>query len=489
MVSLKTTIIIWLQFPSIKLLVVVLAALCGTVLPLSSAPTPDVSDLNPPVWIPVEAFPGSTKTLDEEELSFPLSGETHPYDFPTEKKGKELGTSNCNSSEVKASRDPPTVLEPVSLAETEENAGPRSFRPVGSKAPGYTHDTNYPKPRRRDKLIDVIYKNWTYYSKKLYGKLLFMLSTNTAARNKWKDKVKHAVRESWPSYLKQLSNKLLSMFMANPVAGNKWLDKLKYALREDWPYYFKKLSRKLLSTIMTNTAAGNKWKIVNFDPIANITSIEIPKYLSSPGAMLKSIMNSPGDGGGDGDGGGGAGGGDITGLLNQIVSLAPIGPLVHRTELDLNFDLEQVVQLFFISPRESTTKLSSTNHKEMPQVTASESQMSPPTTSAGATDPLRDYLVDHPPIKGKSYIQGGFQEQHVALETLKSPMILEEAFSFWLSAALHQIHPFESKSWLSLCPLKFSTQNLKTLTPCVVTFTNSRKDHIQSIISYDLPLF
>ncbi|POW20956.1 hypothetical protein PSHT_02996 [Puccinia striiformis] len=451
MVSLKTTITIWLQFPSIKLLVVVLAALCGTVLPLSSAPTPDVSDLNPPVWIPVEVFPGSTKTLDEEELSFPLSGETHPYDFPTKKIGKELGTSNCNSSKVKASRDPPTLLEPGSLAETEENPGPQSFRkPVGSKAPGY-HDTIHPKPRKRDKLIDAI------------------------SRNKWKDKVKQAVRESWPSYLKQLSNKLLSMFMANPVAGNKWLDKLKYALREDWPYYFKKLSRKLLSTIMTNTAAGNKWKIVNFDPIANITSIEIPKYLSSPGAMLKSIMNSPGDGSGNGDGGGGAGGGDITGLLNQIVSLAPIGPLVHRTELDLNFDLEQVVQLFFISPRESTTKLSSTNHKEMPQVTASESQMSPPTTSAGATDPLRDYLVDHPPIKGKSYIQGGFQEQHVALETLKSPMILEEAFSFWLSAALHQIHPFESKSWLSLCPLKFSTQNLKTLTPCVVTFTNSRK--------------
>ncbi|KNZ60580.1 hypothetical protein VP01_1533g1 [Puccinia sorghi] len=248
---------------------------------------------------------------------------------------------------------------------------------------------------------------------------------------------------------------------ARPKERDKWID----AIRNHWLEYFKKISRKLLSTITTNTAAGNKWKIVNVDPIVNLTSMEIPKQLSSPQNMFQGIMNRPEDGEGD-----------ITGLLDQVVSLTPIGPLVHRTEVDLNFDLEQVAQLFFVSPRRSTTQLSSAGRDDIPHVTASQSRTGQPiTTDMGATDPLKAFLLDRPPQKGKSYIREGLKEHNLVFQPLHSPKLFKDAFIFWLATALRQTHPFENQSWLSLCPFKFGGESLSSLTPCVVTFTNSKK--------------
>jgi len=193
--------------------------------------------------------------------------------------------------------------------------------------------------------------------------------------------------------------------------------------------------------------------------------------------MFKGIMSRPQDGGGD-----------ITGLLDQVVSLTPVGPLVHRTEVNLNMDLEQVAQLFFVSPRRSTTQLSSAGHDDIPHVTASHSRTGHLiTTDMGTTDPLRDCLLDRPPPKTKSHIRDALKGHNLAFQPLHSPELLKDAFIFWLATALRQTHPFENQSWLSLCPFKFGGKSLSYLTPCVVTFTNSKKDHIKSIITYDLP--
>ncbi|WAR60034.1 hypothetical protein PtB15_11B676 [Puccinia triticina] len=260
-------------------------------------------------------------------------------------------------------------------------------------------------------------------------------------------------------------------YFAKPSGGKR--DKVKAAIRNNWLYYLQKLSRKILSMITTNAAAGNKWKIVNFDRIANITSIDIPNNISSPGAFFQSILNSPGDGG------------DMESLLDQIVSLAPIGPLVHRAEMDLDFNLEQVVDLFFVSPRQSTIRLSSTGPGEVRHILASSNINANLNTYQAATDPLGQFLVDRPPTKVRSYIQEDLTGKSTELQT----QIFREAFSFWLSATLRRIHPFESQSWLSLCPFQAGKPHLiRTLTPCVVIFTNNKKEHIQSIITYNLPL-
>ncbi|KAA1098988.1 hypothetical protein PGT21_032171 [Puccinia graminis f. sp. tritici] len=408
MVSLENNNKSRLQFPSIKLLVIVLTALCGPSLPLSSAPTPVVSDFNTPMDLPVEAFFSRTKTPNDEPCRLP-TGKTPKLKSnksnhsPSKEPGEALSQSGGDFGMKYSTTELPELPNLHSSPQPRPNPRPQSVRvPDVIKPPAQAPNLPSAKPRNRDKVKD--------------------------------------------------------------------------AIRNNWSYYFKKLSRKLLSMITTNAAAGNRWKIINVDFIANITSIDMPNNLTSPAAIFQGIMNSPGEGGGD-----------MTRLLDQIVSLAPIGPLVHRTEVDLDFNLEQVVQLYFISPRESTTRLSSVGPGAIPRVTASSDQNGNPRSLKGTTDPLKDYLVDRAPTKAKSRIRESLKGQSAEFQSSHSPEIFKEAFSFWLSATLHQIHPFENKSWLSLCPSKLGQQNSRILTPCVVIFTSTKKDHIQSIITYDLP--
>ncbi|PLW27633.1 hypothetical protein PCANC_19550 [Puccinia coronata f. sp. avenae] len=385
--SLGSAIIDRLQFPSSKVLTILLIASFGFCLPLSSAPMPDGSHSNAIIGHQVEAFSGRANAPNDQPSLTP-STETQSNNLPSQQSDDlSRGRSPFNSGTEDSTRGKslPKYRSPDCTARPGGTSRPQKFR-----TPDRPKGRKKGRPRNRDKLMDAFRKNWIYY--------------------------------------------------------------------------FKKISQKIRSTLVANAAAGNKWKIVNLDLIANITSMEIPKVILSPKTMFQGMMMNPEDDVGD-----------MTGVLEQIVSLAPIGPLVHRTEVDLNFNLEQVIQLFFVSPRQSTTRLSSAGPEEIPHVTASSSQTGHPRTYGGAIDPLREYLVEHQPEKRKSYLRETLKQHNLEIRAPHSPQILKDAFNFWLNAALRRIHPFENMSWFSLCPFNHRGEDTGSLAPCIVTFTNGKK--------------
>lgn len=257
---------------------------------------------------------------------------------------------------------------------------------------------------------------------------------------------------------------------------NKLLNKLRKKLRDNWMYYLKRVVRKVVSMLVTNAAAGNNLKLVNLSPLVNIASLELPANFTSPDALWTGMGgNRPSDEG------------DVTRLLDQIISWAPIGPLVHRAEVDLNYDLQQVLNLFFVTPHETSVRLSSDVKTQLRSVAFDQSQ--PPGRSLQVRNPRRKYLFNQPATNRKSSIINS-NKYTMTLRTNHNPPILQEVFDFWLSSVIRHIHPFEKTSWIALCPSYITKSNPKIpRVPCVVTFSNEKKDQIQSIVVFNFHWF
>ncbi|KAI8450777.1 hypothetical protein BY996DRAFT_4084042 [Phakopsora pachyrhizi] len=115
---------------------------------------------------------------------------------------------------------------------------------------------------------------------------------------------------------------------------------------DEWIYYIKKAYKWIISSLVANGAASDAWG--SYDPMNIVNSLDYVSLYISGG---ESSNSQPASEGFESQGG-------IT-FVDRLISWAPIGPIVRKAEVDLNYDLQQVASILFTNRRQGVENLSS----------------------------------------------------------------------------------------------------------------------------------
>ncbi|MBW0526550.1 hypothetical protein O181_066265 [Austropuccinia psidii MF-1] len=239
----------------------------------------------------------------------------------------------------------------------------------------------------------------------------------------------------------------------------------------DWKAYLKTAIRKILSMMITNASAGNQWHMMDFSAFTNTSSIKVPTSLSDTEHVFSELVNSDSDE-------------DLTSVLDRIISWAPIGPLVHRAEVDLDFDLKEVADILLISPKESAQRVCSR---------ASNGQFAKFKSSINSQS--ADNRLPDSPFDERTLFFSTEEKKLIKTprslnlkEALQTSQLFRKAFGTWLLALSRRIYPFEDYSWMAIGPISLDTQSREYVTLYAFIFSKFDHDKINSILASALPL-